>query len=351
MITTRHRRNSENGTNRDDLVEGWGQLCQLVFAGFPLVVILFLVGCASSQSHPTGEAKSVKSFSLAEGRYQVYYRSSKIPTRAKATLLDATRLVSTSLDGNKTDSGGAGDGVDTPSDKEASDGEKSASSSGEPRFGAFEEEYESARSEPRQDVYDPLEGYNRFMFQVNDRIYVYVLKPGAKGWRFIMPEPARFALDRAFENVFFPIRFVNSTLQLELEGAGREAGRFLVNTTVGIGGLFDPARHWIGWKANEEDFGQTLGRWGVGSGFPVVLPLLGMSNLRDTAGMIPDSYLNPLTYIDPYGLQAGVRALYRLNVVSIRVIGVYDRQKEQAIDPYTLFRNLYRQNRTAEIKK
>ncbi len=220
-----------------------------------------------------------------------------------------------------------------------------------PGFESFEEEYESAGQERSEDRYDPLEGYNRFMFQVNDTFYLYALKPVAEGWKVVGPEPVRKAVDRAFHNVRYPVRFVNSLLQLEIEGAGRETGRFVVNTTVGVGGLFDPAKHWIGWKPNEEDFGQTLAVWGVGPGFPMTLPLLGPSNLRDAAGLVPDGYLHPISYIQPFYLQIGVRGVYRVNVASLRMLGVYDRQKEEALDPYVLFRNLYHQNRKEEISR
>ncbi len=315
--------------------------------------LLSAAGCTTTPGEKNSNG-SVDSFSLRSDRYTVYYRSTLKPERAKKKFLESANLVSASRDTE-----GTSEGADQSSDgNRSSDGtssdeerESSSSSDGAPGFEEFQDEYGSAEDGEDAEVYDPLEGYNRFMFQVNDRMYIYVLKPLAQGWVFIGPEPVRKAVDRAFTNVFFPIRFVNSLLQAEVEGAGRETGRFLVNSTVGVGGLFDPARHWIGWKPNDEDFGQTLGVWGMGPVFPLTLPLIGPSNLRDALGIVPDGYLNPVSYIEPFGLQVTVRAFHRMNVASLRVLGVYDQQKKEAIDPYTFFRDLYRQNRVSEIAK
>ncbi len=321
----------------------WGLLA--MFTG----AVPFLLGCASSPQ--AYDPEDVNSLETDQERYVVFYKS---------TQTDSLKNVSLHMDnqGNVTEEKPTDQATGGGSATDETDVENGTETPGEdpetdstPGFDEFEDAYDSSESQSAREAYDPLEGYNRFMFQVNDTLYVYALKPVASGWQTISPEPLRQALDRGFVNLSFPIRFVNSVLQAEFEGAGREIGRFSVNSTVGLAGLFDPARHWIGWKPNHEDFGQTLGRWGVGPGFPLTLPIVGPSNLRDAGGRIPDGYLNPISYIQPFGLQLGVRAFSRVNFASLNVIGVYDRQKKEALDPYTFFRSMYRQNRQSEIQQ
>jgi phospholipid-binding lipoprotein MlaA len=305
-----------------------------------------LLGCVSSPGHH--DADDVTSFETNDGRYVVYYKSTGEASGENVSFQPDRGPASMVSNAEKATSSDGSSGNTPDKNSSALDDSESGST---PGFDDFQDSYDTSDSETDNEVYDPLEGYNRFMFQVNDDAYTYVLKPTATGWQEISPKPARQALDRGFDNLFFPIRFVNSLLQAEVEGAGRELGRFTINTTVGVAGLFDPARHWFGWKANEEDFGLTLGTWGVGPGFPLVLPLAGPSNLRDAGGRFVDGYLNPVNYIDPFGLQLGVRGFYLVNFASVTLIGVYDRQKKEALDPYTFFRNIYRQHRRSAIKK
>ena len=113
-----------------------------------------------------------------------------------------------------------------------------------------------------------------------------------------MPEKARISVNRAFHNLKFPVRFVNCLLQLKMKKAGLELGRFVLNSTAGVGGLFDPADRFLKWRRpGDEDFGQTFGHYGIGDGFPIVLPILGNSNLRDGIGMVPVVLYNPLNYV------------------------------------------------------
>ena len=139
-------------------------------------------------------------------------------------------------------------------------------------------------------------------------------------------------------------------MQFKIKQSGIELGRFVVNTTVGIGGLFDPAAGKLKWRSQDEDFGQTLARYGMGEGFPVVLPLLGPSNLRDMIGLIPDYYSNPLVHMkdDKRAMQAGTsEAVNR----SPRDIERYEALKKDALDPYTFIRDAYKQNRDQKIKE
>lgn len=216
-------------------------------------------------------------------------------------------------------------------------------------FGDFEDEFASATGENRK-VFDPLRGYNRFMFKFNDKFYYWLLRPTAKGYRKVMPQPARTLVSRAFHNLHFPLRFVNNVLQLKFKGAGIELGRFLVNSTAGVGGLFDPADKWLKMRPHEEDFGQTLGRYGVGDGFPIVLPLLGQTNLRDGLGMVPNYLVYPVTYLADFEANFGVAAGEKFNYVSLHM-DEYESIKADALDPYVFIRDAYKQNRDKEIRE
>jgi phospholipid-binding lipoprotein MlaA len=213
-------------------------------------------------------------------------------------------------------------------------------------FEEFEEFSQGAKERP----FDPLIGYNRFMFKVNDKFYLYVVKPLAKGYGFLVPEPARVAVDRAYANLYFPVRFINCTMQAKLKGSATELGRFVVNSTLGVGGFFDPARRWFGWEPCEEDFGQTLAVYGMGEGFPIVLPLLGQTNLRDGIAMAPRVLVNPVTYLAGSEANLAVTSGERFNYLSLH-IEEYESMKRDALDPYTFMRDAYKQNRDKRIKE
>lgn len=224
-------------------------------------------------------------------------------------------------------------------------------------FGGFEEEAGPAASTaPAPVPFDPLRGFNRGMFHFNDRMYFWVLKPTARIYGRVVPKGVRQGIRRCFKNLGFPVRFVNNVLQGKVKGAGRETGRFLVNSTLGLAGFFDPARSWWGWEPSDEDFGQTLGRYGVGDGFPLVLPLVGPTNVRDALGMGADSFLNPLSYVDPHDPQffnrtrLYIRAGEAVNRTSLD-IGQYESIKKDALDPYTFIRDAYKQMRDQKIKE
>ncbi len=210
----------------------------------------------------------------------------------------------------------------------------------------LEEEFEEAEIA----VLDPLSGYNRIMTTVNDKLYFWVLKPVARGYGKVMPESARLGVRRFFNNLLMPVRFVNNLLQFKAKRAGTELMRFSLNTTVGVLGFGDPAKNWYDLELYPEDFGQTLGHYGVGSGFHLVLPLLGPSNLRDTVGLVPDHYLNPVTYIDKWETQLAVRSYDTINQTSLR-IGEYESLKKDAVDLYTFLRDSYEQNRKKKVEE
>ena len=228
----------------------------------------------------------------------------------------------------------------------------------------FEDEFESAEKE----IFDPLSGYNTVMTEFNDGFYVYVLDPVARGYEWVVPDLAQRGVKNFFHNLLFPIRFVNNALQLKPINAGEELFRFIINSTVGIFGLWDPAKEWFDLEAHEEDFGQTLGYYGVGGGFHIVLPFLGPSNLRDMFSLYPDMQMDPVYYVEnrPYNLpkkegeylgmsrqavqQTNLLILKTVNQESLR-IGQYENLKKDAIELYPFLRDVYEQNRAKLIEE
>lgn len=203
-------------------------------------------------------------------------------------------------------------------------------------------------------IADPLEPLNRGFFWFNDRLYFYLLKPAARVWRGLVPEKGRVALSRTVSNAYAPLRMVNCLLQGRVDDAGNELGRFMINTTVGVGGLFDPAKKMTGVAVKQEDFGQTLGRWGIGSGFYIVWPLLGPSSLRDTVGVTGDFYLNPLYPLIPSDdrvkVHLSIKAGNFINATSLDR-DTYEGIKEQQLDPYSFIRNAYAQKEQGDVEK
>ena len=146
-------------------------------------------------------------------------------------------------------------------------------------------------------VPDPLEPFNQAMFTFNLNLDEYVLLPVATRYAQIIPEGGRRGIDRFFDNLGVIPRFANSLFQGKFDGASREAGRFVLNTTAGGLGFFDVADSWLGWEASPEDFGQTLGHYGVPRGAYLMLPFFGPSTVRDTIGLAADNAMNPINYL------------------------------------------------------
>ena len=200
-------------------------------------------------------------------------------------------------------------------------------------------------------ISDPLEPFNRAMFGFNDKLYFWVLKPVAQGYKVVVPEAPRVGVNNFFSNLRFPIRFVSSLLQADFSGAATEFGRFAVNTIWGVGGLLDPASSkQLNIPKNEADLGQTLGVYGLGQGFYIVWPILGPSSARDSIGIVGDYFLYPVSYINPWYDWLAVRAYEEVNDTSLR-IGDYEFIKEAAIDPYVALRDAYSQYRQKKIEK
>ena len=215
---------------------------------------------------------------------------------------------------------------------------------------AFFDEFLEDESTEVIAVSDPLSGYNKLMFGFNDRLYRWVCAPVASGYAQVVPEVGRISVKNFFDNLSWPKRTVNHCLQGKFSDAGVDTKRFLINSTMGVLGLGDPALNRYELEAVAEDFGQTLASYGVKGGVPITLPLLGPSNLRDALGKIPDYFLEPLTYVDPLGLRLGLRVYDMENDVSLK-IGDYQRLKDAALDPYSFFRDVYEQNRNGLIQE
>jgi phospholipid-binding lipoprotein MlaA len=231
------------------------------------------------------------------------------------------------------------------SDEENTDEEEGADEFDE--FDDFEDEFET---KPGEEVMDPFEGYNRFMTDFNDGVYVYLLDPVARGYEAVIPAGARRSVNNFFQNLMYPVRLVNNVMQAKFKQAGVETLRFVINTTVGLLGLFDPAEAWFDLEPYPEDFGQTLGFWGVGAGPHVVLPFLGPSNLRDTISLYPDWQLDPISTVDSMEAQLGIRIYDTVNETSLH-IGEYESLKKDAVDFYLFLRDAYEQNRIKKIEE
>lgn len=202
---------------------------------------------------------------------------------------------------------------------------------------------------PPATIADPLEPVNRAMFVFNDKAYFWVMKPVARGYRAVVPQGVRLSVRNFFSNLGTPARFANNLLQGKLKGAGAELLRFVINSTIGIAGLFDPARTGFRIEPRDEDLGQTLGHYRVGQGLYVVLPILGPSTARDTVGRVGDYFADPLSYVaDPWA-ETGVRAYKAENELSLS-IGDYEDLGKSSLDPYAAVRDAYIQNRAEKVR-
>jgi len=192
---------------------------------------------------------------------------------------------------------------------------------------------------------DPWEGFNRAIFRFNDTLDTYALKPLAKGYQAVTPEFLEDGVHNVFGNIGDVGNLANNLLQGKLHNAGVDGGRLIFNTTFGLLGFFDVAQK-MGLQRNDEDFGQTLGAWGVDSGPYLVLPLLGPSTVRDAGGRIPDSFLDIYPYIDHVPTRNLTRAV---DVVDTRA-SLLSAEKLISGDKYLFIRNAYLQNREFRVK-
>ncbi len=201
------------------------------------------------------------------------------------------------------------------------------------------------------EVYDPLEPLNRAIFSFNNFADKLLLEPVAKGYRKL-PSPIQSGISNFLGNLRMPLVILNQLLQGQGGNAVESTGRFVVNSTAGVFGLIDVADR-IGLEEKDEDFGQTLAKWGVGDGFYIVLPIFGPSNVRDTAGMILTFATDP---INAYAASEGEAWLIPLRTASnaidqrSKIIDEVNALRNNSLDYYASVRSSYYQNRKAAIK-
>jgi phospholipid-binding lipoprotein MlaA len=213
----------------------------------------------------------------------------------------------------------------------------------------FDNEFDSEQNGSSSSDSDFFEGYNRVVTDFNDYFYLNIFNPISKGYNYIMPDPAQKSISNFFSNLGSPIRFANSILQLKVEKGFDELSRFVINSTLGIFGLFDVANSWFDIKKSNEDFGQTLGFYGVGEGAYIVLPFLGPTTLRDSMSFVTDSKVN----LEPYMVSSmeeyiAMQALKHTNRNSLN-LGLYESLKKDSIDWYISQREICRQRRQKAI--
>ena len=192
---------------------------------------------------------------------------------------------------------------------------------------------------------DPWEGFNRAMFRFNDTLDTYALKPVAKGYQAVTPQFLEDGIHNVFGNIGDVGNLANNLLQGKLHDAGVDTGRLIFNTTFGLLGFFDVAKQ-MGLQKSDEDFGQTLGAWGLQSGPYLVIPFLGPSSVRDAGGKVPDSLLTPYPHMDHVPTRNVTRGV---EVIDTRA-SLLSAEKLISGDKYIFIRNAYLQNREFRVK-
>jgi phospholipid-binding lipoprotein MlaA len=196
---------------------------------------------------------------------------------------------------------------------------------------------------------DPLEPSNRVVFGANDVVYRYLFDPLADVYGFVLPGLVRRSVLRFFDNLGEPAAFLNEMLQVNPGLAGRTGARFLLNTTVGVAGLFDPASH-LGLPHARTDFGETLGVYGVGHGWYLVVPVLGPSSVRDLLGSVVEGFLHPETYFLGYVPQAIIATSGGFSRYDAARDDL-DTLRQSSIDFYAAMRSAYLMQRDAEVRE
>lgn len=207
---------------------------------------------------------------------------------------------------------------------------------------------------PPSDPWDPLEPVNRFNYSFNEKADDYVLHPVAKGYDTVVPDQVQASIGNFFDNIKQPVTMVNSLLQLKWGKFNQSLGRFIVNSSFGIGGLFDVASK-LDIPAPKEDLGQTLGYWGIGQGMYIYLPILGPTTGRDMLGRLGDQFATPMNYVneidvidDHYSwLPYALHVIHGMNIRA-SLLGFED-TLEQQFDPYAFVRGYYLEKRLKDV--
>jgi phospholipid-binding lipoprotein MlaA len=201
---------------------------------------------------------------------------------------------------------------------------------------------------------DPLAPMNEEFFKFNMALDRWVTRPIATGWNRVAPTPVRKALARFFDNVNVIPRFANNLFQLKLLFASEEAARFLINTTVGVAGFFDPADAWFGLKEHPQDFGLTLGYYGVGMGPYLMVPIFGPFDLRDGFGYVVDGAMNPIDYflsiVQVVYVFSGVIAVRSVNYESLH-LDLFEDADRYSVDLYGAVQDAYLQHRERLLRE
>jgi phospholipid-binding lipoprotein MlaA len=198
----------------------------------------------------------------------------------------------------------------------------------------------------KPDPSDRFERVNRSVYSFNRAIDRAVVRPVARAYVKVTPAPVRTSISNFLTNLDYPITIVNDFLQGKLHDGFSDVGRFGVNTVIGIGGLFDPASHW-GMEKHNEDFGLTLGTWGLHSGPYLMLPILGPSTVRDAPGRVADHFVTPTSYLNNTGVEVG--AFVAKGVTTRAGVLDTDRMIDSAFDPSAFVRDAWLQRREYQI--
>lgn len=204
-----------------------------------------------------------------------------------------------------------------------------------------------AKAQEAGDI-DPIEGVNRAIFAFNKVLDTYIVRPIAWTYRKVVPDYGRERVNSFFTNLGEPINFANAVLQGDTKQAFTTFWRFALNSTVGIGGIFDQAKY-MNLPYRKEDFGQTMGTYGMGPSFYLMLPILGPSSGRDAVGRVADWFTDPVSYVDNDWVVYGLAAAEGINDRA-RILDFTDQTDRSAIDPYATYRSTYLQYRADLIK-
>jgi phospholipid-binding lipoprotein MlaA len=209
-------------------------------------------------------------------------------------------------------------------------------------------------SEGQQTISDPMSGFNEAMFWFNRKLDDYALRPVATGYSYIAPVPVRQSVGNFFNNIGFIPRVANNLFQLRPVAASGELGRFGINTTLGVAGFFDVADSWFGMKQQYQDFGLTLGHYGMGTGPYLMLPFFGPSSIRDGVGLAVDGAMNPMSYLLPFIVSFSATAGWRVGeAVNYRSLNLelFQDADRYAIDLYGAVQDAYLQRRTQQLNQ
>jgi phospholipid-binding lipoprotein MlaA len=276
--------------------------------------------------------------------------------KTESSLLTVSEPSGTSVPPSASDPSSSASSEQVPTAAESPAIESGAGESGDGATGVTIVQAETPQDKgepggvPDDEDYDPWEKFNEKVFEFNRQADRFVLKPVAQAYSVILPEPFEVMIGNGFDNISFVPRMVNSLLQGKFLGATREMSRFLINSTLGIGGLFDAAKYY-GIEKSREDFGQTLGFWGVTPGPYLIVPFLEPMTVRDGIGRGVDSLMNPLSYFIPF-IWTGL-ALKLGEIVNDRALNLelFQGFEESVVDLYSAVRHGYLRRREQLIKE